>query len=105
MVNMEIYSWDTLFGLINPSLRYPCGQVVFCVNLGTSFKRSLQLGWGLTGVHLSSNGMFLGGCLHRRSLELFIICSYLFFLLYQVPAIAFNFVLILYFRCSLELYH
>jgi hypothetical protein len=50
MVNTEIYSWDTSFGLVNPCLRYSCGQVVFCVNLGTFFKCFLQLEWGLLGV-------------------------------------------------------
>ena len=48
-VNTEFYSWDTSFGLVNPRLRYPCGQVVLCVNLVTFFKCSLQLGWGLIG--------------------------------------------------------
>jgi hypothetical protein len=46
-VNTEFYS---SFGLVNPRLRYSCGQVVFCVNLGTFFKCFLQLGWRLTGV-------------------------------------------------------
>ena len=55
VVNTEIYFWDTLFGLVNPRLRYPCGQVVFCVNLGTFFECFLQLGWELMGVHLNSN--------------------------------------------------
>jgi hypothetical protein len=51
VVNMEFYSWDTSFGLVNPCLRYLCWQVVFCVNLGTSvLKRFLQLGWRLMGV-------------------------------------------------------
>jgi hypothetical protein len=40
----------TSFCLVNPRLRYSCGQVVFCVNLGTFCKCLLQLGWGLTGV-------------------------------------------------------
>jgi hypothetical protein len=30
-----------------PRLRYPCGPVVFCGNLGTFFMYFLQLGWGL----------------------------------------------------------
>jgi hypothetical protein len=49
-MNTEYYSWDTSFGLVNPSLRYSCWQVVFCVNLGTFLKCFLQLGWGLTGA-------------------------------------------------------
>jgi hypothetical protein len=49
----------TSFGFVSPGLRYPCGQVVFCVvNLGTFFKCFLQLGWGLTGIHFNSNWMF-----------------------------------------------
>jgi NADH:ubiquinone oxidoreductase subunit H len=40
---------------VNPRLRYPCGQVVFCVNLGAFFKCFLQLGWGLTGVYLDDS--------------------------------------------------
>ena len=53
MVSTEFYSWDTSFGHVNPSLMYPCGQVVFCFNLGTFFERFLQLGWDR--VHLNSN--------------------------------------------------
>ena len=49
-LNTEFYSWDTSFGLVNPSPRYSCLQVVFCVNLGTFFNCFLQLGWGLTGM-------------------------------------------------------
>jgi hypothetical protein len=49
-INTEFYSWDISFGLVNPRLRYSCGQVVFCVNLGTFLKCFLQLGWRLTGV-------------------------------------------------------
>jgi hypothetical protein len=49
VVNTEFYSWYTSFGLVNPRLRYSCGQVVF-VNLGTFFKCFLQLGWRLTRV-------------------------------------------------------
>jgi hypothetical protein len=49
-LNTEFYSWDTSFGLVNPRLRYSCGQVVFCVNLGSFFKCFLQLGWRRTGV-------------------------------------------------------
>jgi hypothetical protein len=52
--NTEVYSWDTPIGHVNPRLRYPCGQVVFCVNLGTFFKRFSQLGWRPTGVRLIS---------------------------------------------------
>jgi hypothetical protein len=37
VVNTEINTWDTSFGHINPHLRYPCGEVVFCVNLDTFF--------------------------------------------------------------------
>jgi chromosome segregation ATPase len=44
------YSWDTLFGLVNPRLGYSCLQVVFCVNLGTFLKCFLRLGRRLTGV-------------------------------------------------------
>jgi hypothetical protein len=36
-LNTEFYFWDTLFGLVNPRLRYSYLQVVFCVNLGTYF--------------------------------------------------------------------
>jgi hypothetical protein len=50
--------WDTLFGHANPHLRYPCEQVVFCVNLGAFFECFLLLGWGLTGVRFNSNRMF-----------------------------------------------
>jgi hypothetical protein len=49
-VNTEFCSWDTLFGLVNPRLRYSYLQVVFCVNLGTFFRCFLQLGWRLTGI-------------------------------------------------------
>jgi hypothetical protein len=49
-MNTEFCSWDTLFGLVNPRLRYSCLQVVFCDNLGIFFKCFLQLGWRLTGV-------------------------------------------------------
>jgi hypothetical protein len=51
VVNTEVYSWDASDGHVNPRLRYPCGQVVCCVNLGAFFKCFLQLGWSLTGVH------------------------------------------------------
>jgi hypothetical protein len=57
-VNTEVYSWDTSFCHVDPRLGYPCGQVVFCVNLGTLFKGFLQLVWGLTGVRLDSNSVF-----------------------------------------------
>jgi hypothetical protein len=47
VVNSEVYSWDTSFGLVHPRLRYSCDLVVFCVNLGTFvFKVLLAVGMG-----------------------------------------------------------
>jgi hypothetical protein len=54
VVNTEVYFWDTSFGHVNPLLRNPYVQVVFCVNLGTFFKCFLQLGWMPTGVRFNS---------------------------------------------------
>jgi hypothetical protein len=45
VVDTEIYSLDSSFGLVNPRLRFSCGQVVFYVNLGTFFKCFWQLGY------------------------------------------------------------
>jgi hypothetical protein len=47
VVNTGVYSWETtVFGHDNPRLRYPCGQVVFYINIGTfSLSASLRLGW------------------------------------------------------------
>ena len=55
-LNMEFYSWDTSFGLVNPRLRYSCLQVVFCVNyLGTFFfKVLLAVGMEAHGRPLNS---------------------------------------------------
>jgi hypothetical protein len=53
----------TSLGLVNPRLRYLCGQVVFCVDLGTFFKCFLQLGWGLTGVRSIHTECSLKMCL------------------------------------------
>jgi hypothetical protein len=45
--------------MLNLVLGTHVGNVVFCINLGTFFKCFLQLGLGLTGVHLDSYWMFL----------------------------------------------
>jgi hypothetical protein len=57
-MNTEYYSWDTSFGLVNPSLMYSCWQVVFCVNLGTFFKVLHAVGMRAHGRPLNSYWMF-----------------------------------------------
>jgi hypothetical protein len=54
-MNTEFYSWDTLFGPVNPRLRYSCLQVVFYVNLSTFFKGLLAVGMEAHGRPLNSH--------------------------------------------------
>jgi hypothetical protein len=57
----EFYSWDASFGLVNPRLSYSCGQVVFCVNLGTFLSASCSWDgglWASSQLKLNDSCMF-----------------------------------------------